>query len=107
MNLYHYRIELVRVIDSDTCVFHVDLGFKVWLHDIRFRFARINAPELITDAGKLARAWLVEQLAASAGKLTCQSLGFDKYGRALGEVYADGRNINDAIVAAGHAKYVT
>lgn len=108
MNLYVYRVSLVRVVDGDTVILDVDCGFNIWLHGLRFRLSRINAPELSTPEGIAARDWMIAELAkAPPLQLTCQSTGLDKWGRHLAELYDSGANINDQIVAAGHAVYVT
>jgi endonuclease YncB( thermonuclease family) len=107
VNLFHYRIDVIRIVDGDTICANVDAGFSIWLHGVKFRLSRVNAPELPTPEGKDAKSWLQVELAAAAGKITCQSMGLDKYGRWLGEIFIDGANVNDRLVAAGHAKYVT
>ena len=43
--LYTYRGEIVRVIDGDTVVADIDLGFNVWVRDEHLRLNRIDAPE--------------------------------------------------------------
>ena len=42
---YVYRAELVRVIDGNTVVLNVDLGFKVWQHDEVLRLEGVSAPD--------------------------------------------------------------
>jgi len=61
---YTYRAELVRVIDGDTVVLNVDLGFEHWLHNQTFRLYGIDAPETRTTdldekrRGLQAKEWL-------------------------------------------------
>ena len=45
MNLYEYKVEIVRVIDGDTVVLDIDLGCGVWLKGEHCRLYGINAPE--------------------------------------------------------------
>jgi len=104
--LYHYRATITAVYDGDTCTADVDLGFKVVVRGEKIRLARINAPE-IRGASRnflreliLGRDVLLQTIRDKRGK----------YGRYLGEIVVkQGRrnvNANDALVRAGHAKYV-
>lgn len=46
--MYEYRCEIVRIIDGDTVVVNIDLGFGVWLKDESVRFLGIDAPPVRT-----------------------------------------------------------
>ena len=48
MKRYHYSAELVRVIDGDTIVAHINLGFNTILKNETIRLNGINAPETRT-----------------------------------------------------------
>ena len=102
---YDYRATLVRVIDGDTLVFDVDLGFSIHsLHHVRLR--GVNAPELRTDAGPPARQWVIEWFAARPGPITlvtAKGRETEKYGRYLGNVFAAGDHLNVDLLNAGHA----
>lgn len=52
--LYTYRAEIVRVIDGDTVVADIDLGFDVWLRDEHLRLDGIDAPEKNNEGAQLA-----------------------------------------------------
>jgi micrococcal nuclease len=101
--MYTYQAELVRVIDGDTVVLDIDLGFSLWRRDDSYRLARINAPEMKTAEGPPARTHLVSLLAQSAGPLLVTTTKADKYGRWLAEIYVNGKNMNDQMVADGFA----
>jgi len=106
-----YPVKIERVIDADTLVLNVDVGYRMTFTDA-FRLARINAPEMRTQEGKDAKTWLTNFLHESekAGKtfhIICTKHG--KY-RWVAEIYVkggifDNQNINDLIVKAGHAIY--
>lgn len=53
--MYTYNAELIRVVDGDTVWVRVDLGFRLY-RDIDLRVASINAPEMRTAEGKVAKA---------------------------------------------------
>ena len=106
-----YDAILVRVIDADTVVMHVDTGFYQWRHDMRLRLVGINAPEMNTEAGKAAKRY-VDQWFASNPKIVIETIkdssGLDKadsFGRYLAAVYARGNmtSLNSTLLAEGHA----
>lgn len=102
--MYQYRARLVRVVDADTVDLDLDLGFQLERRNGRYRLARIDAPEVNTEAGKAAKHVLLERLQAAASLLVVTSKA-DSFGRWLAEVYADGSNVNDWLVTTGHAVY--
>lgn len=107
-NFYDYRARVVRVIDGDTVVLNVDLGFDIHHTNMTVRLWGINAPEMNTPEGKQARAWLVEKLANQTDILfDSRKDKADKYGRYLAVLWRDGdiSSLNDQMVVAGHAQF--
>jgi endonuclease YncB( thermonuclease family) len=103
--MYEYAGTVLRVIDGDTFVAKLDLGFKINF-TTNLRLAGINAPELKTDDGKLSRTWLNTRLAiGTAIKVRTFKDRPDKYGgRYDAVVYANSEtSINEEIVTAGFA----
>lgn len=100
--MYQYKAEIIRVVDGDTLWLDVDLGFDVRRKD-SFRLYGIDAPELSTDAGKTAKAWLEDAVSGGIDMLTTYKDTREKYGRYLGTLWKNGRNLNQAMVDAGHA----
>jgi endonuclease YncB( thermonuclease family) len=80
------------VVDGDTIDVMVSLGFGVFSL-VRFRLARIDAPELKTPAGKA----LKERLSQLVSKdVTLTSYGRDRYGRWIAEIwFAEFGNVSD------------
>jgi endonuclease YncB( thermonuclease family) len=109
MARYVYEHVLVlRVIDADTLVIDQDFGQNIWRRNTRLRLAHINAPELPTEAGQAAAAYLTMLLSPwdVPPVVTLETLKDreDNYGRLLGVVItASGVNVNEAMVASGHA----
>lgn len=109
--MYEYACKLLRVVDGDTIVGDVDLGFTVHVNVV-FRLAGINAPELVGAARALGTA-SKQHLETLLGQGPCvvhslKALKTDKYGRWLGTFYvtaSDGSvvNVNDKMVADGFA----
>lgn len=107
-SLFGYEASVIRVIDGDTVVLDIDLGWKVWLRKSA-RMYGINAPEHDTPEGQGAKGWLQARL-ASGLNVKVRSHGDDKYGRTLVEIYtfnvSSGKwaNVNLDAIDAGHAK---
>ena len=112
-----YRVVVRRVIDGDTIVADVELGWDIWMIDQHIRIKRCWAPEMKEARGPAAKTSLESILDAdlsangfqSGATLlfvsgTAKSLGErEKYGRLLGELYRDGKNVGAEQVRRGHA----
>jgi len=92
---------IAQVIDGDT----------ISINDTRIRLEGIDAPEASqTCKRKWVGSWSCGSAATAAlaklvaGRtITCESRGFDKYGRTLGICFADGRDVNAQMVRQGYA----
>lgn len=107
-----YPAFVKRIIDGDTIVVTVDLGFSIF-HDMPLRMYGINAPETnstnpIERAGAvLAKRWLIDKIEGK--NVVVQSVKpKDKYGRYLAEVWLTGglqvRSINEQMAKLELAK---
>jgi len=104
--MYEYSVELIRVIDGDTVHLMIDLGLDVKV-STKCRLFGINAPEMNTQAGKDAKAFLAEQL-ARRDKWTANTIKDkrEKYGRylvSLTDPLGVFECVNDSMIQAGHA----
>lgn len=78
-NPYTYNASVVRVIDGDTVIMDVDLGFDLWIRNQSFRLLGINAREHDVPGGIEAAANLATIL--PAGRIVAiTSVKPDKYG---------------------------
>lgn len=75
---------VVRVIDADTIVLDLDLGWHITRRD-SVRIIGVNAPELSTPEGRAAKNWAVAELPEGTEVLFI-SQELDKYGRPLGDI---------------------
>lgn len=107
--MFKYNAELIRVIDGDTIVAMIDLGFSTW-KEVTIRMYGINTPESRTkdleekERGLASKARLVELLEVEGdGEFVIQSHGVGKFGRCLGEIFVNGVNINSQLVTEGYA----
>jgi endonuclease YncB( thermonuclease family) len=104
MELYQYSAVIEKVVDGDTYVVDIDLGFDVHIKQ-RIRLARINCPELSTDKGKEVKTFASYYKGAEVHIKTNKT---DKYGRYIAEVefVKDNKNLSDLMVTNGFAEYV-
>lgn len=86
---------VVGVVDGDTIDVLAD-G-----HTVRVRLAEIDAPERRQAFGTKARQALADLTFRRVVAIVDE--GRDRYGRTIGTVTVDGRNVNLAMVAAGFA----
>lgn len=111
--MYEYRARVIRVIDGDTIYLAVDLGCDVSIN-LTVRLHGVNCPEMKGDTrtqGGMAKAftkdWLQEHASATQFTQNVTLVTYkdkrEKYGRYLGDIYADGRHLNADLVEAGHA----
>ena len=91
--MYEYGIRFKRLIDGDTFVCDIDLGFGIWLVDQHCRLFGVDTPEKNTEEGKAAaetaREWFTSRQ-NTAERFSIQVLQkADKYGRRLVHVKTD------------------
>ena len=102
--MYQYKAKFVRVIDGDTAVLDVDLGFYVWLRDLHFRFYGINCPEKTNKVAWTEATDFTKNFFAANPDVIVSVYGQDKYGRWLGEfIDPAGGTLNNQLVQSGHA----
>ena len=112
--MWEYRARLAAtakggVVDGDTLDVVIDLGFHVTRQE-RVRLAGVNAPEMDTPAGPVARDWVVAWLTQATGEWplllrTEKPNPRDRYGRYVAAVVAGatGSNLAWDMLAAGMA----
>ncbi len=87
---------VVRVIDGDTLVM-----LAAPATEVRIRLAGIDAPENGQPFGQHARQFLALRVAGRVVEISADTR--DRYGRVLGTLRADGRDINAELVCGGMA----
>ena len=84
--LYTYGARVDRIVDGDTLVARVDLGFGLVSHQ-RLRLRGINAPESPTQTGQQAKARLTEMLGACPRVVVKTYKNPGMYGRYLTDLF--------------------
>ena len=105
--MYVYEAKITRVVDGDTVIADINLGFNVVLHDVSLRLLGINAPEMkgeTIDEGKRSCARLEELTRGKAVVLKTHKDKREKYGRLLAEMRVDDIDVNKQLVIEGLAK---
>ena len=91
--MYTYGVRYKRVIDGDTFVCDIDLGFDIWLTDRHCRLLGIDTPEKNTPEGKMAietaKKWFEERRDLGHKIVIDVETKADKYGRILVRVHTD------------------
>lgn len=86
---------VVGITDGDTLTLLVDE------EQVRVRLAQIDAPESGQPYGRAAKQALSELAFGRDARV--EVVDVDRYGRTVGEVVVDGRNVNQQLVREGHA----
>ena len=108
---FSYRVKRVtKVVDGDTIDVVLDMGFDI-LFAQRVRLFGIDTPESRTrdkeekKYGLKSKKFLQEQI-KKAKKITIRtykSSETGKFGRILGDVWCDGKSVNQLMCDVGHA----
>ena len=113
---YLYKAEVRDVIDADTVLLDIDLGFEV-IRRQSIRLARIDAPPRDTTLGKQGRRFVREQL-ATARTVVVNTRKYDIHrryvahlfyafnSRGIEHTFLKGRYLNQELVSKGFAKMV-
>ncbi|MDP8213379.1 MAG: DUF1016 N-terminal domain-containing protein [Candidatus Zapsychrus exili] len=84
--LYTYPAKITKIIDADTVDAQIDVGFSIGLNE-RLRFKGIDAPEITTQAGKVAKKFLVDYL-VKCPIVVIRTKTKGNYGRWISDVFA-------------------
>ncbi len=99
MEPFIYRADVVRVIDGDTLVLDIDLGFSIVMRRQRIRLFGINAPEMRTRHGKEVKKYLANLIEGRTVTLRTIRDKKGEYRRWLGIIEDDNvGNVNDWLV---------
>lgn len=114
---YEYKATFKKVIDGDTIVLDIDLGFSIVLADQYIRLIGIDTPESrskdrIEKIYGIASKKAVEEFMKLSDKenlivrtIFCDNNG-DKYGRILGEVFNSNKvSLNNWLISNNYAVY--
>jgi len=84
-SLFTFNAYIERVVDGDTLLVQVDLGFGEWTRQY-LRLRGINCPEINTSAGRRAKKFVESEL-ENVPYVVISSSKSDKYDRYLADVF--------------------
>ena len=101
--MYEYECKIVRVIDGDSIVVDIDLGFGLWIHGESIRLFGVDCPECRSRdkeekaAGIAAKKFVTRRLQLG-GTYTLSTQGKGKFGRYLGIISDHAGSVNKALI---------
>ncbi len=101
---YRYRVAVVRVIDGDTYVVNVDLGFRTHV-ELEVRLHGWSCAELPTTEGRRARD-RVTQLVSGHAVVVETYRDQRSFSRWVADVYVDGNSLGELLAAEGLARHI-
>jgi micrococcal nuclease len=103
--MYTYIANVIRVVDGDTLVVDIDLGFDMWVRNQSIRLEGIDTPEIRTLnireklAGNLAKQRVEELVGGKQVIIKTEKDKTEKFGRMLGIILTkEGLNINELLI---------
>jgi micrococcal nuclease len=104
--MYEYKATVKRVIDGDSLVLDIDLGFYMFMNETKIRLYGLDTPEMNSDdpllrlQAVLATRYLYDNLPVGSKVVIKTVLDKrEKYGRLLATITTqDGFNINDGLL---------
>ncbi|MFT5169521.1 MAG: micrococcal nuclease [Candidatus Omnitrophota bacterium] len=102
-DLYTYAAHCERVVDGDTVIFQIDVGFRTWIRQY-LRLRGIDTPELKTTAGAKSKNFLYRLLKKNPD-VRIKTHQADIYGRYLTDIFLkDGTYVNQLILDRGYGQ---
>ena len=104
--MYEYKATVKRIIDGDSVVLDIDLGFYIFMNETKIRLYGIDTPEMNSEdpllrlQAVLATRYLYDNMPVGS-KVTIKTVldKREKYGRLLATIITeDGFNINEGLL---------
>ena len=104
--MYEYKATVKRVIDGDSIVLDIDLGFYMFMNETKIRLYGLDTPEMNSEdpllrlQAVLATRFLYDNLPIGS-KVTIKTVldKREKYGRLLATIFTkEGLNINEGLL---------
>jgi len=104
--MYEYKATVKRVIDGDSIVLDIDLGFYIAMNETKIRLYGLDTPEMNSDdpllrlQAVLATRYLYDNLPVGSKVIIKTILDKrEKYGRLLATIFTkEGLNINEGLL---------
>jgi endonuclease YncB( thermonuclease family) len=104
--MYEYKATVKRIIDGDSLILDIDLGFYMFMNETKIRLYGLDTPEMTSEdpllrlQGVLATRYLFDNLQIGDKVIIKTVLDKrEKYGRLLATIITnDGLNINEGLI---------
>jgi micrococcal nuclease len=104
--MYEYKATVKRVIDGDSLVLDIDLGFYMFMNETKIRLYGLDTPEMNSEdpllrlQAVLATRYLYDNLPVGSKVIIKTILDKrEKYGRLLATIFTkEGLNINEGLL---------
>ena len=101
--MYEYNCKIRRIVDGDSIIVDIDLGFGLWIHGESIRLFGVDCPECRSrdkdeKAAGLAAKKFVSRRLQRGGTYTLSTKGKGKFGRYLGVISDEAGSVNDALI---------
>ena len=105
------QIKILRIIDADTILVSAPFMPAPLKKQMPMRLSNVDTPNINRWANCGSEATLgeeakkyVESLIKKSKKQQVKIVGYDKYGRWLGQIYLDGKSISDSLIEKKFAR---
>jgi len=91
---HSYPCKLAQIVDGNTVILHVDLGFNTWMRDLTIHLAGVVAPRKGAQGADDLTALLKRE--TEDRELVLETTPEDRgsFNRWFGVLYAEGENVN-------------
>ena len=105
--IYWYEVDVKRVVDGDTFVGDIRLGFGLSRSKQYFRLAMIDTPERGQPGYQEAKDYLVARIQGRRIMINSSHDSTGRYKRIIAQCCIDGQNVNQQLLELGYAKAVS
>ena len=105
------QIKILRIVDADTIIVSAPFMPAPLKKQMPMRLSNVDTPNIKRWANCGKEAFLgeeakkyVEDLVKKSKKQQVKVVGYDKYGRWLGQIYLDGKSISDSLIEKKFAR---
>lgn len=105
------KIKIIRIIDADTILVSAPFMPAPLKKQMPMRLSNVDTPNVKrwANCGKEATIGdeakvYVENLVKNSKTQEVKIVGYDKYGRWLGQIYLDGKSISESLIEKKYAK---
>lgn len=99
------KIKIIRVVDADTFIVTAPFMPEPLKKEMRLRLSNVDTPNIKRWANCGREAFLgeqatkyVEQLIKKSKSQQIKIVGYDKYGRWLGQIFLDKKSLSDSLI---------